>query len=199
MNKKFSLIAVFLFLIVLLSNAVYAAKVLGIETSGLGVVAINAVIIAALFFILQAFLMPDNSSGMQKGTVYFAIVAVSIVSAWFIGNTFMWNYGAIGTFFNIKVVVNTALLSAVLYFLMQLGPESLKSMQGKKGGLVLVIIVSAFLAMQFTFPEGTTGGRFIWQSETFGMFKNYLFGDQGILTAKDQRIFVFIGASVLFA
>ena len=128
MKNKFNLISVFLILIVLLSSSVYA-QLFGIQTSGLGIVMINAFIIAALLFILQAFLVPKGSEGQKTG-VYIGILIASIVAAWFIGNTYIWNFGSLGLFFNVKVIVNTTLLSAFFYFIMQFGSESWKTISG---------------------------------------------------------------------
>ncbi len=197
MKNKFNLISVFLILIVLLSSSVYA-QLFGIQTSGLGIVMINAFIIAALLFILQAFLVPKGSEGQKTG-VYIGILIASIVAAWFIGNTYIWNFGSLGLFFNVKVIVNTTLLSAFFYFIMQFGSESWKTISGRTGGLILIILFSAFLAMQFTYTDDYPNGKFIWNTDTMKDFRDYLFGDEGILTAEDDRIFVFIGASVLFA
>ena len=198
-NKKLGLIIVFLSLIVLLSSVAYA-QLGGITRSPIAFFLINLIVIAFVLFILQSFLLGEKTTAGQRVFVIIGILMVSVVVAFIYGRSgYIWKIvDPTGKFFTIYVLVNTVVLSAFLYFLLQFAPigDKFKAGPEKVGAIIMILILSAVLCADFSRDE-QGNGQFIWQTETVKKFMGYLFGETGILTANDNRIFIFITATIL--
>ena len=152
---------------------------------------INSAIVFVILFVLQSFLIQPKD-GKEKAGVWVAIVVASLLVGFLYGqNGFLWQ-GPLGVFFNLKVLVNAAIIAAVLYFVMGLTPvgKNLQSPQGKTGFVILIFLISAVFAVRL-------GNQWIWDLNNVILLRNYLFGAQGILVP--PRLLVFITSFVLMA
>lgn len=191
-NKKI-LGVIFLFFIVLLSSVVYAQ----IPFSGtpISFLIINTIVIALALFILQAVILTDMKPEQKTG-IWFAILIIAVVISWLYGRAgYIWQVGSLSGFFNLKVLLNTAILSAIGYFLLQFTPGGkIESKPGQTGAIILIIILSGIMSFNLTYDENTGEAQYIWNT-TIGSF---FFGDEGIFTSA-KRIGVFITVSILFS
>jgi len=197
MKKKILLLAIGLFLLVL-SPIVYAQALSFVNTQ-IEFILVNTIIIALVLFIVQAIMLKDIKAE-QKGFVWIMIILISVVISYIYRSEFIWKViDADGKFFTLRVIVNTIVLSAFFYFLLQFTPGGkLESKPGQTGAIILILILSAVISGSVTYDDDGNQ-RFIWNTDTIKTFRTYLFGDTGILTMNDNRLFIFTGAVVVFA
>ena len=166
-----------IFALVLLISipAAYAQTFAGLN---LYFILINAAIVFVILFLLQSILIPGKE-GKEKTSMWIIVIIASLVIAFFYGqNRFIWQ-GPLAMFFSIKLVVNSVIISAVLYFALAFIPKlDLKSKEGNIGFWILIFVISAVIAINLS-PD-----RFLWQQETLRSFYSYLFSGQEI-TRKD--------------
>ncbi|MEK6983949.1 MAG: hypothetical protein AABX33_05225 [Nanoarchaeota archaeon] len=156
------------------------------------VLAINTAIIWVILFLLQYILMPEKSD-KEKAILWIATFGLSFIIAWvFIGSSgFIWEVGAFAGMFNPVVIVNTILISGVVYFSLGLLGVPLESKQGKVGALLLITFIAAIISLRLE--------SYVWNTQTLQQFYNYLLGEKGILSPEDNRLYVFIGSAVLLS
>ncbi len=188
-NKIFWSVALFLTAVLALPIA-YAQAFTGTR---IYFVLVNAVIIGLVLFILQAFLVPGKGD-KERVSMWLIVIIIALMISWFYGSTsYIWQ-GPLGMFFSYYVLVNSIVIGVVLYFIFGLLKvnEKLGSKEGQVGYGILIFIISLMFAVKL-------GNQWIWSQPTISSLISYLFGEYGILTANQNRIFIFIGTSVLFA
>ena len=151
---------------------------------------VNGAIIFCILFVLQSLLMPGKAD-KEKGVVWIILVFVSGVASWFlsIGTGYIWMHPKIGLLFNYYVIVNTAIISLLLYFVLGLLKVKMDSGPGKTGLWVMIIIVSILFAAKL-------GNNWIWSISSVRGIIDFFFGAKGILTLDpatgNYRLFIFI-------
>lgn len=204
-QRKYSINSVIRYIAIALIAvlALPAASAQGFSMFGYGVsnvkfFLVNAAVIFFVLFILQAFLVPGKE-GKEKTSMWVIVLfAALLISYLYGGEGYIWQTGFIGQFFATytwyMVLGNAAIIAIVLYFI--LGwmdiAKKLGSPEGKTGYGILLFIVSSLFAIKL-------GNTWIWQQSTISQLIDYFFGQYGILTTNQNRIFIFIGTSVLFA
>src|SRR3989344_5191437 len=161
---------------------------------------INAAVIFFVLFLLQAVLVP-NKEGKEKTSMWIIMLIVAMLIAWLYGGAgYIWKTGFIVQFFATYtwyvVLVNTIIICAVLYFvfgLLKINEKLGGNKEGQIGYTILLLIISAALAIK------VGENNWIWSTPTISTLISYFFGRYGILTTNENRIFIFIGTSVLFA
>ncbi|MBI2661522.1 hypothetical protein HYX09_04650, partial [Candidatus Woesearchaeota archaeon] len=154
--------------------------------------AVNAMIIFAALFVLQAVLMPGKPD-KEKTVSWMMVLAASLVISWFVSSSgFIWEHPTIGRIFEPHMVVNTILITAFTYLALGLLKVGLPQSGPGKVATWLMIGVISFMA------SVRIGESYVWQLETLQRFVQFLFGAQGILTFNENRIIVFAVATALF-
>ena len=192
MSKNKLMWSIGLFLIVLISLPIAYAQILPAGSS-IFFILINAAVIGIVLFILQAFLIPGKPD-KERTSVWVIVIIASLLIAWFFGsNDFIWK-GPLAIFLSYYVIINAIIIAAVLYFVFGLLKvnEKLGSKEGQTGYGILLFIISLLFAVKL-------GNLWIWSQPTISTLVAYFFGRYGILTTNENRIFIFIGTSVLFA
>ncbi|MDP3766254.1 MAG: hypothetical protein Q8R04_07110 [Nanoarchaeota archaeon] len=165
--------------------------------------AVNAFLIWVILFILQSVLVPDKP-GKEKTVLWIVTFGLSLIITWvFIGSSrFIWQVEAFAAFFSAHFIVNTILISGIIYFGIGLLGVKLDTKERNVGGILLIIFIAGILSANL--PD------FLWRTETLRSFGNYLFGPEtikdgvkrgGILRAEEPhyRLFVFIGSAVILS
>ncbi|MBI2658327.1 hypothetical protein HYX08_06575 [Candidatus Woesearchaeota archaeon] len=160
-------------------------------------VLINAAIVGVVLFILQAFLIPKKEPKEQT-VAWVAIIAASLVIAFFFGRSgFLWQ-GPLGRFLDIHIIVNTFIIGIVGYFALGLlkVKENIKSPEGNVGYGLLIFIGALVWAIGI---QNSYGPVFIWQAYQY--FISYFIGPEGILNPypPQYRLLVFAGSFMLLA
>ncbi len=157
-------------------------------------VLVNAAIISVVLFILQSFLVP-NKPDKEKVSMWLIVIIIALLISWFYGSTnYIWK-GPLAIFFSYYILVNSIIIAAALYFIFGLLKVNEKlggSKEGQIGYGLLLFIISLLFAVKL-------GNQWIWSQPTISSLISYFFGEYGILTANQNRIFIFIGTAVLFA
>ncbi len=169
-NKLSWIFALFLVAIASLPIA-YAAEATGFNWM---FVLINAAIVGIVLFVLQAFLIP-NKAGKEQTAVWVVIILASLVVAFLFGSSnFIWRAGPFAKFLNVYILVNSVVISIVLYFLMGLLKinQKLGSQEGKTGYGILIFIISVFLAYNLS-PN-----QYIWSQATVKALFDSLFSGE---------------------
>lgn len=183
-----------LLLIVLISLPIAHAQ--AFTESRLFFILINSLIVGAVLFALQAWLIPQKET-KEKTAVYVAIAVVSLLIGYFYGQSgFIWQ-GPLGVFFNFKVLVNAAIITIFLYFLfayLEINKKlGLESPQGKTGYGILLFFIGALFAIHL-------GNQWIWEQGTIKLFFNYFFSPQeGILHPNESRLWIFLTTAILLS
>ena len=181
--------------------ALPAASAQGFSMFGYGVANIkfflvNAAVIFFVLFILQAFLVPGKEGKEKTSMWVIMLVAALLISYLYGGNGYIWETGFIGQFFATYVwyivLGNAAIIALVLYFVLGLIKIKVESPEGKIGYGLLLFVISSIFAVKL-------GNQWVWSQPTVATLIDYFFGQYGILTTNQNRIFIFIGTSVLFA
>ena len=189
MSKNKLVWTIALFLIAVTSLPIAHAQTLG---SSLFFVLINALIVGIVLFILQSFLLPEKAA-KEKTVVYTAIIFGSLLFGFLYGRSgFIWQ-GHLSVFFNWYVLVNTIIISIVLYFVSGLLGlrEKLGSKEGSAGFGIILFIVSAFIAVSL-------GQQFVWSNASVKLLIDYLFGEYGILNPA-RGLWIFVSSAFLLA
>lgn len=155
---------------------------------------VNALIIFAILFVVQAALITEKI-GKEKGVAWVLALAIALVASWFISSSgFIWQHPKLAPLFNLKVVVNTLVITLGVYVLLGLHPKFKMpdSTPGKIGMGILIGLIALMVALKI-------GDAYIWNVESIRAFIAYLFGPQGILTLNQYRVAVFITSSAIFA
>jgi len=189
MSKNKLVWTIALFLIAVTSLPIAHAQTLG---SSLFFVLINALIVGIVLFILQSLLLPEKAA-KEKTVVYTAIIFGSLLFGFLYGRSgFIWQ-GHLSVFFNWYVLVNTIIISIVLYFVSGLLGlrEKLGSKEGSAGFGIILFIVSAFIAVSL-------GQQFVWSNASVKLLIDYLFGEYGILNPA-RGLWIFVSSAFLLA
>jgi hypothetical protein len=152
---------------------------------------VNALIIGIILFLLQSFLLPGKQD-KERTAIWFVIIIASLLIAWFFGRgVFLWK-GPLAILFNIKILVNSILIAAFLYFLLGiLKIPQLNSKEGNVGYGILLFLVSVIIAVKL-------GNNWIWSAPMLQGFYKFLFSAEvGILRGK--KLWVFIGSWALLS
>jgi len=159
-------------------------------------VLVNAVIIGLVLFILQAFLVPGKE-GKEQVSAWVIVILASLVLAYFFGSTnYIWN-GPLARFFSLYVLVNSIVISIVLYFLfgfLDIQKRLGGSPEGKTGMGLIIFLIALIFAVKI-------GNQWIWEQAVVAQLFGYLFGAQGILNPSGPayRLWTFIGSATLLA
>lgn len=153
---------------------------------------INALIFGIILFLLQSFLLP-NKPDKEKTAMWFVIIIASLLLAWFFGSSgYLWQ-GPLAILFNLKILVNSILIAAFLYFLLGiLKIPQLGSPEGKTGYGILLFVVSVIFAVKI-------GNVWIWSQPTISALIKFFFGPEGILTLNKNRLFIFLITGTVLA
>ena len=184
--------SVALFLIAVLTLPVaYAQSFTG---SRIFFILINAAVIGIVLFILQAVLIPGKPD-KERVSAWIIVIIASLLIAWFFGSTgYIWQ-GPLAIFLNVHVLVNAVIIAAVLYFVLGLLKVNEKLGNSKEGNIgygLLLFIISLLFSLKL-------GNQWLWSQPTISTLISYFFGQYGILTTNQNRIFIFIGTAALFA
>jgi hypothetical protein len=155
---------------------------------------VNTLILWLVLFIILTFL--GNSIGeKEKKILQIGALFVAMVLAWnFVGGSgFIWQVGTFASIFNLRFLVNMVILASVFFYTLSffLGGEKLSSGQSKFGGWIIMFLLAGVIASKMPY--------YVWQGGTGKQLLEYLFGQYGILTVKDNRLFIFITCGVLFS
>ena len=181
-----------LILVVIASLPVAYAQ--GFTGSRIFFILINAAVIGVVLFILQAFLLPGKD-GKEKTSMWVIVILISLVIAFLYGQTgYLWESGPLAAFFNIKVLVNAAIIGAILYFLLGLLKIKLNSKEGNAGYGILLFLISVVFAVKL-------GNQWIWEQAVLSQFFSYFIGSGGIFdpSGPEYRLWVFIGAFTMLS
>ncbi|MBI2124677.1 hypothetical protein HYT92_02690, partial [Candidatus Pacearchaeota archaeon] len=157
------------------------------------VLAINAAVIFVALFALQAFLIPQKSD-KEKTSVWVIMIIASLLAAFLFGsNVYIWQ-GPLKAFFNIYILVNSAIIAAVLYFALGLLKiQNLQSTEGKTGYGILIFLFAVMIAVNIA-PD-----KFLWKEEVVKNAFGFLFSaEKGILNPK-SGLLVFVTSFVLIS
>src|SRR3989344_4563548 len=152
---------------------------------------VNALIIGIILFLLQSFLLPGKAD-KERTAMWFVIIIASLLIAWFFGRgVFLWQ-GPLAVLFNLKILVNSILIAAFLYFLLGLLKiPQLGSPEGKTGYTILLFLVSTIFAVKL-------GNNWIWSQPIIQGLYAFLFdANAGIL--RGDKLWVFIGTWALLS
>lgn len=155
--------------------------------------AINIIVVWSVLFMLQTVLMPDRLA-KQKAIAWFVTLILAVIIVWVStrGAGFIWSVGPFASLFSFKVVANTIILSGAAYFaLVGLLGIKLESKQAQIGAVLFIIFLAAILAARMP--------NYIWETETWQSFYNFILGEEGILTTNENRVYVFIASAVIFS
>ena len=132
---------------------------------------VNSLIIWFILFALQSMIVPEKFE-KEKTMLFIITLAASLLISWFLvgGGGYIWEIGTFAAFFSFKLIVNTIIISLVVYFGLGLLGVDPKTPQGKVGIVILVILVSAMIA------QNIEKDKWLWDSENFQAAKDYLFG-----------------------
>lgn len=195
-NKFILILALFLINIITIPIA-YAQAATGFNWV---VFIINTVIVFIVLFLLQAVLIPRKNE-KERTSVWTIILLTSLLIAFFFGREgFIWQTGPIGRFFSTYVwyvvLVNTAIIAAIAYFLLGLMKvnQNLKSPEGNTGYGILIFLVAFIFAVRL-------GNNWIWNIETALRLRGYLLGPEGILNPNPPfyRLWIFLSSAILLA
>ena len=192
MSKNKFMWGIALFLILIASLPIAHAQTF--TGSRLFFILINSAIVFVILFLLQSFLIPKD--GKEKASVLVAVITASLLIGFLYGQSgFIWQ-GPLGRFFSTYVLVNAAIIAAVLYFVLGLLDREKKltpsSPQGQTGYGILLFLVAVIFAVKL-------GNQWIWNTAVLIQFRDYLFGAEGILnvTRNPEKFFVFVGTFAL--
>ena len=181
-------------LILVIITSLPVAHAQGIGGSRIFFILINAAVVFVVLFILQSFLIPGKD-GKEKTSMWVIVILISLVIAFLYGQTgYLWESGPLAAFFNIKVLVNAAIIGAILYFLLGLLKIKLNSKEGNAGYGILLFLISAIFAVKL-------GNQWIWDQAVLSQFLGYFFGSEGILnpSGPEYRLWVFIGSFTMLS
>ncbi len=164
----------------------------------------NAIILFLAMFILQTFLLHELNE-KQKRIVYGIIILIAVFVAFtFLADQYLWEYGILRAILHFKVIVNFAVVYAVLHFLnaLILRDKLGQSKELQTGTVLVIILIAAFIVYSpihknnDTYPDDYA---WVWEKGWIKGLIGYLFGGDGthvgILTG--ENLAVFIGASIL--
>ncbi len=192
-NRLMWIIALFLIIIAALPVA-YAQFSNSVTGSRISFILINAAIIFAVLFTLQLFLIPQKND-KEKTSVWVIMLLASLIVGYLYGqNGFLWQ-GPLGAYFNIYILVNSAIIAAVLYFalgFLKIG-DKLKSPEGNAGYGLLIFLFSVMISINIA------PGMFLWKQEFIRSAAGFLFSsDRGILNPK-SGLMVFVTSFILIS
>lgn len=153
---------------------------------------VNTLILWAILFLI-AKLIASNLTGNENTAVHVGIFAIAALLSWFLvgGGGFIWNVGLFAQFFKVKFAVNAAFITLVIFYGLRLFGMKVESKEGTVGLWILCIIFSGVVASSMDY--------FFWEAGTFRELLDLLFGPQGILTMKDNRLIIFVTVTVLLS
>lgn len=182
-KNKFNWVIV-IALIAVLTVPIATAQVLGGITGRLAGVnwyylLVNAAVIFFVLFLLQAVLVP-NKEGKEKTSMWIIMLAAALFVSHLYGQSgYIWQVGPLSSIFDIHVLVNTFVISVVLYFVVAFVPKlDLKSPEGQTGKIILIILIAATIA--YNLPHD----KFLWNNDNVKMAIGYLFSGE-MLTRPD--------------
>ena len=136
---------------------------------------INALIIFAVLFVAQAALL-HGKEGKEKSVAWMLALVISVALSWFISSDgFIWQNGIFGKYAqyaNIKLIVNTLIITLVLWFGVGFLNINTGDKKEKKVGIILLIL---FVSVMIAF---NIGDAWLWSHKTVQFFYDYLFGDE---------------------
>lgn len=143
---------------------------------------VNALIIFAVLFVAQSALLPKKE-GREKSVIWMIALVASVVASWFISsNGFIWQMPFFAKYLRLKMIVNTILLSAALWFGIGLLDINIGDKKEKKIGIALIaILVSVMIASNI-------GDKWLWSHDTVKFIYDYLLGDEKTLGYTKKRV-----------
>lgn len=155
---------------------------------------INTAVIGIILFLLQSLLLPDKP-GKEKTVIWIIILVASFLIAFLYGQTgLIWNVGPFAQFFSRHKLVNSLIISSVLYFILVMSPIGVKlqSKPGQIGAGLLIFIFSSVWAVNI-------GDKWIWSEPAVKQLIGLLFNKQNGILNPQGGLFVFIGSFVLLS
>ena len=151
---------------------------------------VNALIIAALLFVIQAYFAKNITDKNQRTIVQALIVALAIfVSFWnpILKSQYLWTLPWAANILHIKVIINLVLIGIFVYIVASFFKLQDKVGGADKGKVVLILIaimISASVALQ-PFEGGKKYNdatyKFVWEYESVIDARLFLLGDSNCI------------------
>src|SRR3989338_3175658 len=164
--------------------------------------AVNSLIVWFILFALQSMIVPEKLA--KEKTVLFIITLVaSLLISWRIvgGGGYIWEVGHLAAFFSFKLIVNTIIISLVVYFGLGLLGVKPGTKEGQIGIALLAIGVGLLIAFNIS------NEKWLWDTDNIKVGIDYLFGEEdraknigGILRPEGNayRLWVFLTSTLVF-
>ena len=135
--------------------------------------AVNSLIVWFILFALQSMIVPEKLA--KEKTVLFIITLVaSLLISWRIvgGGGYIWEVGHLAAFFSFKLIVNTIIISLVVYFGLGLLGVKPGTKEGQIGIALLAIGVGLLIAFNIS------NEKWLWDTDNIKVGIDYLFGPE---------------------
>ncbi|MBI2101214.1 hypothetical protein HYT53_01260 [Candidatus Woesearchaeota archaeon] len=142
---------------------------------------VNSLIIWFILFALQTMIVPEKLE--KEKTVLFIITLVaSLLISWFLvgGGGYIWEVGKLAGFFSFKLIVNTIIISLVVYFGLGLAGVKPGTKEGQIGIALLAIGIGLLIAFN-------VGNEWLWKHPRGEALYNYLLGPEQPTGKKDSK------------
>ena len=155
----------------------------------------NLLIVWTILFILVSFIPTQDNK--VKVILWIATIVLAFVIVWYWGgrgDAYIWKAGALSTFFNIRILVNTIIIAGVAYFVAGFLGFNTTTKQGQIGLGILAIFIGVIVAINI-------GNEWLWDTSNVKALYDYLLGKEGILRYEKPhyRLFIFGISTLLFA
>ena len=133
---------------------------------------VNSLIIWFILFALQTMIVPE-SLAKEKTVLFIITLVLSLMISWFLvgGGGYIWEVGKLAGFFSFKLIVNTIIVSLVVYF----GLGLLGVKPGTKEGQIGIALLAIFIGFMISF---NVGDEWLWDNSNVQALKDYLFGPE---------------------
>ena len=175
---------------------------------------VNLLIVWSILYVAQLFIITSQDTRV-KVVVWIATLVLAFIIVWNFtsrGAAYIWETGWIAKYLGIKFLVNTALLSIVIFYFAGFLNIAPQTPQGRIGLILGSILLAGTIA--YSLPAD----KWLWQEDNVKKLWDYLRGPErdetradgtkvkigGILTLDkanvfESRLFIFITSTILFA
>ncbi len=168
----------------------------------------NIFIVWFILFILQAFIIPKKE-GKEKVAIWVITFVLAVVIVWNVVGAagYIWQVGALASFFSIRKLVNFALIGGAAWFGFGLaGIDVNKTKYAMVGFILLALLIAGGIA-------NSIGDKWLWDTDNFKATYDYFLGPErpvtvagrtssvgGILRPESPyRLFIFLGSAFLWS